>query len=186
MDTARSSDQIPVDLRRAGRPARHVQEKGVATYDPSYPGGGTGHRRRPRCRRRAAAAAKKNEIVIKGDFKWRTGKGVTDTQRFSPRTVSVKSGATVTVRNKSKAPDPHTITFIENSLIPDGFESPIVGTTFAAHQPGGEEAPPIIKLDDGVAAATRTRRSRSTPSARSRRPVTPSSWRPARSPRSSW
>jgi plastocyanin len=100
-----------------------------------------------------AAAAKKNEIVIKGDFKWRTGKGVTDTQRFSPRKVSVKSGATVTVRNKSKAPDPHTITFIENSLIPDGFESPIVGATFAAHQPGGEDAPPIIKLDDGVAAA---------------------------------
>lgn len=101
----------------------------------------------------APAAAKKNEIVIKGDFKWRAGKGVVDTQRFTPLKVAVKSGATVTVRNKSKAPDPHTITFIENSLMPDGFESPIVGATFAAHQPGGEEAPPIIKLDDGVAAA---------------------------------
>ena len=100
-----------------------------------------------------AAAAKKNEIVIKGDFKWRSGKGVEDTQRFSPRKVSVKSGATVTVRNKSKAPDPHTITFIEASLFPDSFESPIVGATFAAHQPGGEEAPPVVKLDDGVPAA---------------------------------
>jgi plastocyanin len=100
-----------------------------------------------------AAAAKKNEIVIKGDFTWRSGKSVKDTQRFSPRSVSVKSGATVTVRNRSKTEDPHTISFIEKQFIPTGFESPIVGATFAAHQPGGEEGEFFPKVDDGVAAA---------------------------------
>ena len=100
-----------------------------------------------------AAAAKKNEIVIKGDFTWRSGKGVKDTQRFSPRSISVKSGATVTVRNRSKTKDPHSVTFIEKQFIPTGFESPIVGATFGAHQPGGEESEFFAKIDDGVPAA---------------------------------
>ena len=100
-----------------------------------------------------ASAPKKNEIVIKGKFVFKAGYFAHDDQRFKPLSASVKSGATVTVRNKSKAPDPHTITFIESSLIPDSFESPIIGATFAAHQPGGEEAPLVVKLDDGVPAA---------------------------------
>ena len=100
----------------------------------------------------AGAAAKKNQIVIKGALKFRAGKGVRDNQRFTPLKAKVKSGSTVTLLNRSKEPDPHTISFVEKSALPTSFESGAAEAVFAAHQPEGEEGPSFAKIDDGVPA----------------------------------
>ena len=82
-----------------------------------------------------AAAAKKNQIVIRGKLEWRAGKGVSDNQRFLPLNAKVKSGATVTVLNKAKTEDPHTLSFVRRrSCRPTGEFSPAsAGPLFGLH-----------------------------------------------------
>lgn len=100
----------------------------------------------------AGAAPRKNEILIKGELVWRAGKSVRDNQRFVPHDAKVRSGATVTLRNKSKEMDPHTISFVGKAFLPTSFESEAAGAVFGAHQPQGDEGPFIAKVDDGVPA----------------------------------
>ena len=72
------------------------------------------------------------------------------------RTSRVKSGATVTLRNKGTDPAPHTISFVKKAFLPESFEFAAIGPLMAAHQVDeeDEEAPPgVIKVDDGAAAA---------------------------------
>jgi plastocyanin len=102
----------------------------------------------------AGAAAKKNEIQIVGGTIFKAGKFIKDNQRFKPLDASVKSGATVTVRNKAKSPEPHTISFVEKRYLPKSFESAVDEKLMEAHQvdPTDEEAPPgAFVVDDGVA-----------------------------------
>jgi hypothetical protein len=102
----------------------------------------------------AGAAAKKNEIQIVGGTIFKAGKFIKDNQRFKPLDASVKSGATVTVRNKAKSPEPHTISFLEKKYLPKSFESAVDQKLMEAHQvdPTNEEAPPgVLVVDDGVA-----------------------------------
>ena len=100
----------------------------------------------------AGAAVKKNQIVIKGDFIFRAGKGVSDNQRFRPFTAKVKSGATVTVLNKSKTEDPHTLSFAQKQFLPTGFESPVIGPLFGLHNLDEDDpaAVPVPLVDNGV------------------------------------
>jgi plastocyanin len=101
-----------------------------------------------------AAAPKKNEIVIKGKFVFRAGHSAFDNQRFSPRDVAVKSGATVTVRNRSKTKDPHTLSFVEKKFLPTDFEPAAAGPLFGLHQLSEEEnVEPVFKIDNGAPAA---------------------------------
>jgi plastocyanin len=102
----------------------------------------------------AGAAQKKNEIRIVGGVVVKPGKFVKDDQRFAPRNATVKSGATVTLRNRAKTEDPHTISFLEKRYLPKQFETPVFEKLMEAHQvdPNNEEAPPgAIVVDNGVA-----------------------------------
>jgi plastocyanin len=104
----------------------------------------------------AGAAAKRNEIQIVGGITVKPGQFVKDDQRFKPLDAAVKSGATVTLRNKAKAPDPHTISFIEKRFLPKQFETPAAGPLMEAHQvdPNSEDAPPgALVIDNGAPLA---------------------------------
>jgi plastocyanin len=104
----------------------------------------------------AGAAAKKNEIAIVGGVSVEPGKFVKDDQRFTPLNAAVKSGATVTLRNRGKTEDPHTISFIKKRFLPKQFETDAIGPLMAAHQvdPNNEEAPPgALVVDNGAPLA---------------------------------
>ena len=99
----------------------------------------------------ASAAIPKNEIRIVGGFKFKAGAYLKIDQRFKPLAVSVKSGATVKVNNRTKE-EPHTISFVEKKFLPTGFEFAAAGPLMAAHQvPEGEGPPAVMIVDDGVA-----------------------------------
>jgi plastocyanin len=100
-----------------------------------------------------AAAPKKNELRIVGDFVFKPNQFVKDTQRFAPGNLTVKSGATVTLRNQSKTMDPHTISFVKKKFLPKSFDDPAAGPITAAHGANGDGPPTAIKVDNGVAAA---------------------------------
>ncbi len=101
----------------------------------------------------AGAAQKKNEIRIVGGEVFKAGKYVKVDVRFTPD-IEVKSGATVTVRNKSKLPEPHTISFVEKKYMPSSFEVAVEEQLLTAHQvdPNNQEAPPgTLVVDNGTA-----------------------------------
>src|SRR5215211_1247218 len=101
-----------------------------------------------------AAAAKKNQIVIRGKLDFRPGKGVSDNQRFLPHNLKVNSGATVTVKNKSKTEDPHTLSFVERQFLPVDFEPAAAGPLFGLHNLSDDpNAQPVLKIDNGAPAA---------------------------------
>src|SRR5215216_3815137 len=101
-----------------------------------------------------AAAPKKNEIVIKGTFVFKAGRFAHDNQRFVPLVARVKSGATVTVRNRSRAHEPHTLSFVEKQFLPKGFDAPIAGPLFGLHNLSEEgNTEPVFNIDNGAPAA---------------------------------
>jgi plastocyanin len=103
------------------------------------------------------AAPKKNEIIIKGHFIFKAGHFARDDQRFKPLSASVKSGATVTVRNKAKTKDPHTLSFVEKKFLPVDFEPAAAGPLFELHQLSDDpNAQPVLKIDNGAPAADQT------------------------------
>jgi plastocyanin len=102
----------------------------------------------------AGAAAKKNEIRIVGGEKFKAGEYLKIDLRFKPADVTVKSGSTVTLRNKGKIPEPHTISFVEKQYLPTSFDVAVDAKLREAHQvdPNNEDAPPgALVVDNGVA-----------------------------------
>jgi plastocyanin len=102
----------------------------------------------------AGAAAKKNEIRIVGGSVFKPGKFLKLDVRFAPADVTVKSGATVTLKNKGTDPEPHTISFVAKRFLPKSFESAVDEKLREAHQvdPNNEEAPPgVLVVDNGAA-----------------------------------
>jgi plastocyanin len=102
----------------------------------------------------AGAAAQKNEIRMVGGTKVKPGKYLKVDMRFKAYNTTVKSGATVTLVNKIKEPEPHTISFVEKRYLPEQFETPVDAKLREAHQvdPNNEEAPPgALVVDNGVA-----------------------------------
>jgi len=98
-----------------------------------------------------AGAAAKNQIRIVGGEKFKAGKYLKIDLRFKPTNVTVKSGATVKVVNKTKG-DPHTISFVEKKFLPKNFDVAVNDQLLAAHQvdPTNEEAPPgVFVVDNG-------------------------------------
>jgi plastocyanin len=100
-----------------------------------------------------APKPKKNEIVIKGKFEFKAGHSAFDNQRFTPLKAAVKSGATVTVRNRAKTQDPHTLSFVEKQFLPKSFDAPIAGPLFGLHGLEEEDAQPVLNIDNGAPAA---------------------------------
>jgi plastocyanin len=104
-----------------------------------------------------SAAPKKNEIIIKGKFIFKAGHFAHDDQRFKPLSASVKSGATVTVRNRAKTKDPHTLSFVEKRFLPKDFEPAAAGPLFDLHKLSEDEnVQPVLKIDNGAPAADQT------------------------------
>jgi plastocyanin len=102
----------------------------------------------------AGAAAKKNEIRIVGGTVFKPGQFVKLDVRFAPANVTVKSGATVTLRNKGTDPEPHTISFVAKKYLPKSFDVAVDAKLREAHQvdPTNEEAPPgVFVVDNGAA-----------------------------------
>lgn len=58
------------------------------------------------------------KIIIKGGAKMKPGKSITDTQRFTPLSATVKAGGTLTIVNKAKSKDPHTVSIVKRSELP--------------------------------------------------------------------
>ena len=99
----------------------------------------------------AGAAAKKNEIRIVGGEKFKPGKYFKVDLRFKPMNVTVKSGSTVNVVNKTKG-EPHTISFTEKKYLPKSFDVAVEDQLLAAHQVDQQnpEAPPgVFVVDNG-------------------------------------
>ena len=99
----------------------------------------------------AGAAAKNNEIRIVGGEKFKAGKYLKIDLRFKPLNVTVKSGATVKVVNKTKG-EPHTISFVTKRYLPKSFDVAVEDQLLAAHQvdPNNPEAPPgVLVVDNG-------------------------------------
>jgi plastocyanin len=97
-----------------------------------------------------ATAAKKNTITVKGGVVFKAGEYVQDTLRFGPRTITVKSGATVRVVDKAKEAAPHTVSLVRKRDMPTGFspkQCPQCGPLMEAHQANeetGEVAVPLV------------------------------------------
>jgi plastocyanin len=102
----------------------------------------------------AAAKPKKNEIRIVGGEQFKAGEFFKVDLRFKPRNTTVKSGSTVKLVNKSKLPEPHTITFVKKQFLPTSFDVAVNDKLLEAHQvdPNNEEAPPgVLVVDNGAA-----------------------------------
>jgi plastocyanin len=102
-----------------------------------------------------AAAQSANTIVVKGGTVMKPGKAIIDNMRFTPLSRQVKSGATVKIDNRTKAP--HTLSIVKKSALPKTaaqmekfFQSPLMGEFMQAHEvdPNNEEAPPGKPLVD--------------------------------------
>jgi plastocyanin len=98
-----------------------------------------------------AGAAAKNEIRIVGGEKFKAGKYLKIDLRFKPRNVTVKSGATVKVVNKTKG-EPHTISFVEKKYLPTSFDVAVEEQLLTAHQVNREDPdalPGAFVVDNG-------------------------------------
>lgn len=84
----------------------------------------------------ASAAPKvptKKKMAIVGHTVFKPGKFAFDNQRFAPATFAIKEGGKVTLRNKAKTQEPHTISLVKKSDLPSSFDCEICGQIFASH-----------------------------------------------------
>ena len=103
----------------------------------------------------AAAPAGAETLNIRGGTIFRPGKAIIDNMRFVPLKRGIKSGNTLTIRNRTN--QPHTLSIVKKSELPrtlakfeSFFESPVMGEFMQAHEvdPANEEAPPGKLLVD--------------------------------------
>jgi plastocyanin len=72
----------------------------------------------------AGAAPAKKKLTILGKTTFKPGQFAKDTQRFTPKNLTVSPGDKVVLRNKAKTQDPHTISLVRKRQLPDSFECP--------------------------------------------------------------
>jgi plastocyanin len=81
---------------------------------------------------------KPNTIETQGTLKIKINGFMQDAQRFFPGTLTVKPGATVTLRNKSEGGAPHSLSLMKKSALPKTGEEiltcPMCGPLLGAHQ----------------------------------------------------
>jgi plastocyanin len=86
----------------------------------------------------ALAAPKANTIEAQGTSKVKINEYIQDGQKFVPGDITVKSGATITLRNKSKDGAPHSLSLLKKSALPKTaaqvMQCPACGPLLAAHQ----------------------------------------------------
>lgn len=94
----------------------------------------------------ATAASKtptKQKLAIVGRSEFKVNKLAFDNQRFSKSTLAISSGGTVTLVNRARTTDPHTISLVKKSQLPKTFDCEVCGDIFAAHTAGGSQAPVV-------------------------------------------
>ena len=105
----------------------------------------------------AAAATKPqpkpNTIETHGTLKVKINGFIQDAQSFFPGTATVKSGSTVTLRNKSQGAVPHSLSLLKASALPktgDAIMNCVAcGPLIAAHQADpntGEVKQPVVDV----------------------------------------
>jgi hypothetical protein len=104
----------------------------------------------------AVAQAPKNaKLSIIGGTTMKPGKFVKDNQRFSPRNLNVRSGGGVTLRNRAKTEDPHTLSLVKKTDLPrtaqEAFNCEVCGGFFGAHQVNeetGDIGQPLVNVGE--------------------------------------
>jgi hypothetical protein len=99
----------------------------------------------------AAPAGARERVVIRGGEVFKPGQYVKDNQRFTPRVTTVKSGEKVTVRDRSTAGSPHTLSIVRKRQLPDSFECAVCEQLFAAHEANeetGDVGKPLVNVGD--------------------------------------
>jgi plastocyanin len=102
-----------------------------------------------------AAAPEKSSITITGGVNFNAGKSVVDAQRFGPAILTVRSGSTVIVKNRSRTQDPHTLSLVTKRGLPTGFSAkgcPQCGPLMQAHQADQQTGQVGVPLVDVGAA----------------------------------
>ncbi len=99
----------------------------------------------------ALAAPKANHIETQGRTTVKINEYIQDGQKFVPGDITVKSGATVTLTNKSSDGAPHSLSLLAKSALPKTAAAiqacPACGPLLAAHQADpttGEVKVPVV------------------------------------------
>jgi plastocyanin len=103
-----------------------------------------------------AAAESGKTVHTRGDEILRPNQSIRSDLRFSPGSVTIKSGDTVTWVNSDDAAAPHTVTIATENQLVQTFSDFVLGTcpdcdaaigaALGGHFGGG---PPVLELDDG-------------------------------------
>ena len=97
-------------------------------------------------------AASDKTVRTEGDNKLVPNSMVQSTLRFTPGSIMVNSGDEVTWLHDDRTTEPHTITIVDESALPDVFEEvfacPACAAALGGHFPGG---PPVPVLNVGAA-----------------------------------
>jgi plastocyanin len=101
----------------------------------------------------ALAKPAPNTIETHGSAKIKINEYLQDGQKFVPGDITVKSGATVTLRNKSTDGAPHSLSLLAKSALPKTvaavMQCPACGPLLAAHQADpntGEVKVPLVDV----------------------------------------
>jgi plastocyanin len=89
------------------------------------------------------------KLAIVGHSAFKVNKLAFDNQHFSKSTFTIRSGGTVTLRNKAKTEDPHTISLVKKSQLPTSFDCDVCGEIFGAHgadETTGKIANPVVDV----------------------------------------
>ena len=99
----------------------------------------------------AGAATKKNTITTEGAGRVKVNEYLQDTQKFAPGDITVSSGATVKLVNKSKDGAPHSLSLLAKSALPKTIkqvmECAACGPLMGAHEANpqtGEVKKPLV------------------------------------------
>jgi hypothetical protein len=96
----------------------------------------------------APKAPSKKRMAIVGHFVFKAGTSAFDNQRFTPRKFDIESGGKVTLRNRAKTEDPHTISLVKKSQLATSFDCEVCGEIFGAHgaDDQGNIANPVVNV----------------------------------------
>ena len=103
----------------------------------------------------AVAQGPTKQLKIVGNTVVKPGKFVKDNQRFVARNLTVRSGDTVRLRNRSKTEDPHTLSVVPRQALPNTvaevFNCEACGPFFGAHQVDeetGNVGQPVVNVGE--------------------------------------
>jgi hypothetical protein len=95
------------------------------------------------------------KLSIIGGLTFEPGKFVRDDQRFAPRNLEVRSGGKVRLRNRANTEDPHTLSLVKRSELPDRpsevFNCRACEPFFGAHQVNeetGDVGMPVVNVGE--------------------------------------